>query len=266
MSLSKVHSRLPYSVHPLTAATTNPTPSTSNTQSDPLVLSVLVPDFPGQSGVLIRTQIDQSPMALISRGFQNFQNGKIPTFMDLGMSDTMFVSRDVFTEYKSVTPRTGDSAKAVDGGFEIIGEGNVIQRYQVNEKEQKITYTHVLHTPTLNANLVSVSAFDKAGLTTIFGNGLGIVQKVDGMVVLIGQQVNGMYLLETIDNIPDTPLAMASSLSHPTSLEQWHRQFAHCSPLRIQDMASQNLVDGLKISEMTVNGKCEDCILGRQTC
>ena len=43
------------------AATTNPTPSTSNTQSNPLVLSVLsvlVLDFPGQSGVLIGTQID----------------------------------------------------------------------------------------------------------------------------------------------------------------------------------------------------------------
>ena len=31
-------------------------------------------------------------------------------------------------------------------------------------------------------------------------------------------------------------------------------------------MASQNLVEGLKISETTVTGKCEDCILGHQTC
>ena len=30
-------------------------------------------------------------------------------------------------------------------------------------------------------------------------------------------------------------------------------------------MANSNLVDGLTISEMTVNGKCEDCIVGRQT-
>jgi hypothetical protein len=55
------------------------------------------------------------------------------------------------------------------------------------------------------------------------------------------------------------------SLSQPTFLEQWHHCLAHCSPLTIQDMASKGLVDGLKMSEMTVNGKCEDCILGCQT-
>ena len=31
-------------------------------------------------------------------------------------------------------------------------------------------------------------------------------------------------------------------------------------------MANGNLVDGMKISDMTINGKCEDCIVGRQTC
>jgi hypothetical protein len=30
-------------------------------------------------------------------------------------------------------------------------------------------------------------------------------------------------------------------------------------------MAAKNLVDGLNISETTLTGKCEDCILGRQT-
>ena len=247
------------------AATTTPTPTTTNTQSDSLVLSAIVPDFPGWSGVLIETQIDRSPMALITKVFQNFQNRKVPTFLDSGASDTMFVSREAFTEYKSVTPRTGDSAKAVDGNFEIVGEGNVVQCYQVNGKEQEITYTRALHTPTLNANLVSVSAFDKAGLTTTFGDGKGVVRKADGTPVLVGRHINGMYLLETIRDIPDKPFAMASSLSQPTSLEQWHRRLAHCSPLTIQDMASRNLVDGLRISETTVSGKCEDCILGRQT-
>lgn len=30
-------------------------------------------------------------------------------------------------------------------------------------------------------------------------------------------------------------------------------------------MATNRLVNGLKLSEMDVTGKCEDCILGRQT-
>ena len=47
--------------------------------------------------------------------------------MDSGASDTMFVSWDAFTNYKSVTPRRGNSAKADNGSFEIVGEGDVVQ-------------------------------------------------------------------------------------------------------------------------------------------
>jgi hypothetical protein len=238
-----------------TTATTTVTPATTG-QPETFALSARIPNTPGQSGVLV-----DAPMALISNGFQAFQKGKIPTFMDSGASDTMFVSRDAFTEYKSITPRAGDSAKAVDGGFEIVGEGSVVQRYQVDGKEREITYTRALHTPTLNANLISISSFDKAGLTTTFGNGKGIIKKADGTVVLAGQNVNGMYLLKATEHVPTA----MTSLSQSTSLEQWHRRLTHCSPSMIQDMANNNLVDGLKVSEMTVNGKCEDCILGRQT-
>jgi Integrase core domain/GAG-pre-integrase domain len=203
------------------------------------------------------------PVALISKGFQGFGKG-IPTFLDSGASDTMFVSKEIFTEYAPVTSRIGDSAKAIGGGFEIVGEGNVIQRYQHDGREFTVTYTRALHTPALNANLISISALDRAGLTVIFSDGRGVVQKADGTVVLAGRNVNGMYLLDAIDDIPNVPLAMAS-LSQPTSLEQWHRRLTHCSPLTIQDMAKNHLVDGLKLSETTVAGKCEDCILGRQT-
>jgi hypothetical protein len=245
------------------ATTSSPQAGTTNPEkSEHFVLSARVPSTPGQSGVLIGDSINPC-LALISKGFQGFEKGRIPTFMDSGASDTMFVSRDSFTEYKPAS-RVGDSAKATGGNFEIIGEGNVIQRYKVDGKERDVTYTRALHTPTLNANLVSVSALDRAGLTTTFGNGQGITKKADGTVVLAGKGVNGMYLLETIDTTP--PLAMSSnSLSQPASLEQWHRRLSHCSPLTIQNMAKNGLVDGLRITETVLNGKCENCIMGRQT-
>jgi hypothetical protein len=71
----------------------------------------------------------------------------VPTFLDSGASDNMFVLRDDFVEYKATALRTGDSAKAVDGNFEIVGEGQVVQCYFVEGKEKKVTYTHALHTP-----------------------------------------------------------------------------------------------------------------------
>jgi hypothetical protein len=57
-------------------------------------------------------------MAYISKSFQSF--------MDSGASDTMYVSKDIFSEYKATPPRMGNLAKATDGGFEIMGEGKVI--------------------------------------------------------------------------------------------------------------------------------------------
>ena len=144
----------------------------------------------------------------------------------------------------------------------------MLQRSRYARKEKEITYTRALHTPTLNANLISISAFDKAGLLTTFGNGRGVIRKKDGTVVLAGRGERGMYVVEVIDNsgvtLPNTPTAMGS-LSRPASLEQWHRRLAHCSPLTIQEMMNDNLVDGLNVSGKELRGKCEDCILGRQT-
>src|SRR5258708_31786694 len=110
----------------------------------------------------------------------------------------MFVSKDNFDTYKLTTPRSGDSAKAVDGDFEIIGEGTVVKRYLVDGKEKKLTYTRAIHTPTLNANLISVSAFDKAGLTVTFGGGRGVVRKGDGTAVLNARLVKGMYVVDEL--------------------------------------------------------------------
>src|SRR6202522_1089179 len=237
--------------------TTSPTPS----QAKHFVLLAQVHNAqtPGQTGVLIdnhpsdpSTPSAHASVALISKGFQNFQNGKTPTFLDSGASDMMFVSKDVFVEYKQVYARLGDSAKANDGGFEIVGEGNVVQRYKIDGTERNITYTRALHAPGLNANLISVSTLEKAGITVTFEKGQGIARKPDGSVVLAGKNIS---------------LAMSSnSLSQRVPLEQWHRCLAHCSPLTIKDMAKHNLVDGLTISEDSLNGKCEDCVMGRQTC
>ncbi len=64
----------------------------------------------------------------------------------------------------------------------------------MGENEKEITYTLALHTPTLSANLITISAFDKAGLTTTFEGGCGVIRKKDGTVVLTGWGEKGMYI------------------------------------------------------------------------
>jgi hypothetical protein len=62
---------------------------------------------------------------------------------------------------------------------------------------------------------------DNAGLTVTFGNRKGVAQKANGTIVLTGQNINRIYLLEMVDNSPDISLAM-SLLFQPTFLEQWN--------------------------------------------
>src|SRR5258705_722368 len=129
----------------------------------------------------------------------------------------MFDLKEDFDTYKSAS-RSGDSVIAVDGDFEIIGEGTVVKYYIVDGKEKKLTYTRAIHTPTLNANLISVSAFDKAGLTVTFGGGRGVVRKSDGTAILTARLAKGMYvvdeLVRDLPSDPNVPIAMAS-LSKP---------------------------------------------------
>ena len=249
------------------SSTSTLTTSATPVQPNHFVLSARDLNTPGKSGVLIKVIPDCPHIALISKGFQKFGEGKIPTFLDSGASNTMFVLRDPFITYTPITSQVGDSAKAKDGNFDIIGEGNVSQQYIVDGKEHKITFTHALHTPSLNANLILISALDCVGLTTVFGNGKGITKKTDGTVILRENIVNGMYLLEPIDELMKISQISVSLklLSQTINLEQWHRCLAHCSPLMIQDMANSNLVDGLRISTNDLTGKCEDCIMGCQT-
>ncbi len=177
------------------------------------------------------------------------------------------MSRDDFTEYRLTPTHSGNSAKAVDGNFEIAGEGSVVKHYLVDGKEKKLSYTRAIHTPTLNANLISVSAFDKAGLTVTFGGGHAVIQKRDGTPVLTARLAKGMYVVDDLElgsGLPSTPLAMAS-LSQLVSLAQWHRRLTHCIHLTITEMSKGNLVDSLNISESELRGKCEDCIIGCQT-
>jgi hypothetical protein len=56
---------------------------------DHFVLSARIKDTPGISGVILEEEeiYEDGDIACISKGFQSFKGGKIPTFMDSGVSD-----------------------------------------------------------------------------------------------------------------------------------------------------------------------------------
>jgi len=73
------------------------------------VLSACAPRITEGSGVIVDEDptTECSPIAMVSNNFQSFNKGEIPTFLDSGASDTMFVSRDDFNVYKMVPRRSG---------------------------------------------------------------------------------------------------------------------------------------------------------------
>ena len=84
---------------PTLSTQTNPTTSG---QTNHFVLSAQTMNMPGQSRVLINVPSDHPHMVLISKGFQAFGKGKVPTFLDSGASNVMFVLKEAFVEYKPI--------------------------------------------------------------------------------------------------------------------------------------------------------------------
>ncbi len=142
------------------------------------------------------------------------------------------------------------------GQVEILGRGTMSKTFVSEGKHIKLTFKNVLHSPFLAANLISISALDKAGLSMIFADEKAVVKDKSGSEIFVGCGSEEMYVLESVP----TPQAM-SSRATAVPLSEWHRCFVHMSPKMIEEMASKGLVDGLNTTPDPLLGKCKDCIL-----
>ncbi|KIJ23037.1 hypothetical protein M422DRAFT_196412 [Sphaerobolus stellatus SS14] len=187
----------------------------------------------------------------------------IRTYADSGATDHCFVNRADFSSYTELhEPREGQPANK-QGKFRILGYGTVMKTIISAGYKSSITFKTALHTPDLAANLVSVSKFDGAGFSVLFGSGKATFMDKSGSSFMIGEKINELYLLQTV-----SPVMAMTAKSHekPTSLDTWHRRFGHAGVTAIKNMIRHELVDGLEVTgEASVNGLCEDCIYGKQT-
>ncbi len=101
--------------------------------------------------------------------------------------------------------RTGSSAVEGKGTFEILGQGMATKTFRLDGKDIRLTFKNVLHSPSLATNLISVSALDKAGLSTVFSTGHAIVRDRSGKEIFAGHGSEGMYILDA-RLYPHTPL------------------------------------------------------------
>ncbi|PBK84043.1 hypothetical protein ARMGADRAFT_1088744 [Armillaria gallica] len=131
-------------------------------------------------------EADPTGTAFVTITFEGHTPSMTLTFMDSGASDYFFHNHEDFTEYTLVAFHTGSSAMERKGTFEILGQGTAMKMFRLDGKNIKLTFKNVLHSLSLAANVISVSALDKAGLSTVFSNSQAAVHDRSGKEVFAG--------------------------------------------------------------------------------
>ncbi|PPQ82316.1 hypothetical protein CVT24_002271 [Panaeolus cyanescens] len=185
------------------------------------------------------------------------------TYADSGASDHCFVNKSDFSTYEAFDePRLGQAANR-GMKFRIVGKGSVTKTFFSEGKKTTLTFNNALHTPDFAANLISVSRFESNGFSVLFKDGAAIFRDKNDNPFISAPRVNGMYILSAKDVTFAMPV---KSHSKPTTIDTWHRRFAHAGLSGIKEIKSKGLVDGLDVTEGVKElGGCEDCVYGKQT-
>ncbi|KAF5392082.1 hypothetical protein D9757_003373 [Collybiopsis confluens] len=139
-------------------------------------------------------------------------------------------------------------------------------------------------------NLLLLPAMDWKGFRGVWENGKIEVQDPASMKVIVDGMLagrrggHGLYQVQVIDSLDnsltsasnpprsesyqriDASYALAASgrlRSKPCSLKMWHTRFGHADINLIHLMAKQKIVEGLKVSEFALCGKCKVCLLAK---
>lgn len=136
---------------------------------------------------------------------------------------------------------------------EAYGEGE----YYFNSSNYKGKLTEVLWVPAIAENLFSVSHAMEHECETRFTS-----NPPQAKIYRNGQQIlQGKYFKNRLFTLQLYPENIATEFAG-TTIEQWHKRFAHCSTNAIKELASKNAVLGLKITNEEKE-QCQNCAFGK---
>ncbi|SCV74571.1 BQ2448_7600 [Microbotryum intermedium] len=177
--------------------------------------------------------------------------------VDSGATAHMVPDRSIFTTYHRTAPT---QISGITGGLSAIGIGNVAF---VAASGQPVTLTGVLHTPSLDVNLLSVSRLCDTDDIRIAFTSTGLDIKKDGAVLARGTRINdGLYLLDA-DHTKCQHLALLSQAHPPVPLLTLHCCLGHLAPSSIQKMIAAGLLEGFETGyseEEVAQFTCNACL------
>lgn len=131
--------------------------------------------------------------------------------------------------------------------IDALGIGDIVT-------DQGIIYD-VKYVPEASNNLFSESSCAMKGVVTET-NDEGKIFKLENRELFRANQENGIYVIKFDVQVP------RDELHANTALGEWHQRFGHISRKTIKKMADEKIVEGLKISDSTMD-ECLDCAINK---
>ena len=138
----------------------------------------------------------------------------------------------------------------------VVGRGSITLKLQCGSSFELRKLENVLHIPSFEYSLLSVSALDKKGMDTTFGNGQCVIRK-GSLTVATGTLEGSLYVIHTRRLHPCKQSALVASL------QLWHERMAHVDKQGITQMADRGVVRGLRMIDNGKNLVCEGCVKGK---
>ena len=128
----------------------------------------------------------------------------------------------------------------------------------INKNEvSNLKIEKVIYVPNLNGNLLSVSQLTSKGFVLIFKNDRCFIRK-NNKLILVGHKCSHLYKINVVQS------AKLSYVGSSSDLNTWHRRMGHRSIGDVKRLFSENLVDGIKITQQNFVEDCEICLKGKQ--
>lgn len=179
-----------------------------------------------------------------------YPKGASSWIVDSGCTAHICFDKSMFDTYEPIMNtkvEMGTKATAT-----VAGRGSITVKMQCGNGFKLRKLEGVLHVPSFEYSLPSVSAIDKKGMKTTFWGGKCVIHK-DDVTVVTGFLEGHLYVIH-FQRVSET-----TEKSYVTSLQLWHERMAHIDKRGIVQMADRGVVQGQKIYDRNLNSKCEDC-------
>ena len=183
----------------------------------------------------------------------NFPKGTSSWVVDSGCTAHICFDRSMFDTYNLITETTVEMGTKETA--KVAGKGTITLGLECGSEFKVRKLENVLHVPSFEYSLLSVSAIDKKGMKTTFGGGECVIHK-NGFTIATGCLKGPLYEIHA----KRVPLKTEKAF---LSLQLWHERMAHTDKRGILRMADKGLAKGLKIQNRDLESICDNCAISK---